>query len=254
MTAWLDGALVPTSSLPKRGGVAPFETMGARAGELPLWDDHLTRLHRAAERLALPFVVDARLRAMAQELLRGNGHHDDVLRLLLLPSGARVHTVMTTRARSPITTVRLLPTVVARPANAPPADLKAEPRSFHDLVRQQAQDGGADDGLIVAPDGRVLEASYGTLWLRRNGRWCTPPLDGAVLPGVGRARLLAAAAAAGVAIDERPLGLGDLHAAEALAHGNAVYGPRAACLVGQAPAVAFVDSELGALWRRATAG
>lgn len=249
MNCWLDGRSVPSSAIPVRTGTAPFETMGARAAEVPLWERHLARLRDSAARLGLPFTPAPELRSQAQELLRGNGHHDGVLRLLLLPSGSAVHTVLTTRARSPITRMQLLPTVVPRPADAPPGDCKAEPRAFYEAVRQQAQDGGADDGIVVGSDGAVLEASFGTLWLRLQGRWVTPALDGRVLPGIGRALLLAAAARRGLHIEERLCDLGDLHRAEALAHGNAVYGPRPASLCGTAPAVAIVDSELGALWR-----
>lgn len=254
MTTWIDGALVGEQRLPQRTGVAPFETIGARSGALPLWDLHWARLGASAARLGLPLPPAAGLRAAAGELLRVDGHADGVLRLLLLPGAARVHTVMTARARSPLTALRLLPTVVAPLPDAPPGDLKAEPRRFYDLVRQQAQDGGADDGLVVAADGSVLEAALGNLWLRRDGAWITPALDGRVLPGIARGLLLAGLRARGVAVVERRCVLDDLHAAEALAHSNAVHGPRPACLAGGRPAVAIVDSELGAVWAAATAG
>lgn len=252
MTSWVDGKLVGAGALPQRTGIAPFETMGAKDGAIALWDRHLARLAAAAARLGLPFAPDATLRAAAGEVLRGNGHTDGVLRLSLVPDKNGVHTVMASRGRSPVKTVKLLPSVVARPANAPPADLKAEPRTFHDAVLQQAQDGGADDGIVVDRDGALLETALGNLWLRRDGGWLTPALDGRVLPGIARALLLAAARAAGTPVTERVCTLEDLHAAEALAHSNAVYGPRAACLAGEPPAAAIVDKELGTLWRRAT--
>ena len=52
-------------------------------------------------------------------------------------------------------------------------------------------------------------------------------------------------------MEERSLSLADLHRAEAVAHGNAVHGPRPACLVGEQAASELVDEELGGLWRRA---
>lgn len=253
MTAWLDGRMVPESALPRRVGTAPFETMGARQAELPLWDLHLARLQQAATRLGLPFAAAPAWRAAASELLRGNGHGDAILRLSLVPTGAAVHPVMVTRARSPIRVVQLLPTIVERPADAPPGDLKAEPRAYYDAVRQQAQDGGADDGLVIDPDGAVLEAALGNLWLRLDGVWVTPALDGRVLPGIARGLLLAAAARRGQAFAERRCDLADLHRASALAHSNAVHGPRPATLVGQPAAVEIVDRELGPLWHAASA-
>lgn len=228
----------------------PFETMGARGAEAPLWPRHLARLSSAAARLDLAFTPTPQLRAAATEVLLKNGHADDVLRLSLVPSQARVQVVLSSRSRSPVRVVKLTPTLVERPEGAPPADVKAEPRRFYDEVRQQAQDEEADDGIVVGVDGAVLEAAFGNLWLRLNGSWVTPGLDGRVLPGIGRAVLLEQAAAAGVPCVERAVTLADLHAAEALAHSNAVYGPRPACLLGQRAAVALVEQELCALWRR----
>jgi branched-subunit amino acid aminotransferase/4-amino-4-deoxychorismate lyase len=249
MTAWVEGVTVADGELPRRVGVAPFETMGAAHGRVPLWSDHVARLAAAAARLQLTAPSFAGLPAAAATLLQQNGHGDGVLRLALVPTAAGVVRVMTTRARSPVKVVQLLPTVVARPDAAPPGDLKAEPRGYYDLVRQQAQDGGADDGIVVARDGAVLETALGNLWLRLEGGWVTPALDGRVLPGIARARLLAAARGAGRPIAERRCELGDLHRATALAHSNAVHGVRPACLVGAAAAVAFVDSELAPLWQ-----
>ncbi|MBL8729142.1 MAG: aminotransferase class IV [Planctomycetes bacterium] len=255
MTAWLDGALVADAMAPRATSAAPgpFETMGARRGEIASWDLHLARIGAAARRLGLPFVPDAKLRAAATELLLHNGHGDDVLRLSLVPAAGGAHTVLVSRARGPaLHVVRLLPTVVEPPANEPPRDLKLWPRPFYDAVRQQAQDGAADDGIVVAPDGAVLETAVGNLWLRLDGVWTTPPLDGRVLPGIARAQVLAAARAQGLPVAERRCDLADLHRAEALAHSNAVFGPRPAALLGvPLPTVPYVDTELWPLWRAA---
>ena len=50
-------------------------------------------------------------------------------------------------------------------------------------------------------------------------------------------------------MEERAVTLADLHRATALAHSNAVYGPRPAALLGERVSVEIVDTELGALWR-----
>lgn len=253
MTIWIDGKFLGGTSVPRSHAIAPFETMGAHLGQLPLWERHIARLSAAARRLGLPFAATPELRAAAASLLLHNGHADGVLRLALVPAAdGSVATVMASRARSPVTVVKLLPTVVERPVDAPPGDLKAEPRRFWDLVLQQAQDGGADDGIVVDTDGALLECATGNLWFLVDGVWVTPALDGRVLPGVARALLLEAAARAGVAVAARRCGFDDLHRAAALAHSNAVYGPRPACLVDGEAAVALVHEQLGALWRLVT--
>lgn len=254
MTAWVDGRIVADGALPRRAGVAPFETMGARVGELPLWDRHLARLRGSVARLGLAWREPVGLRAAASELLRANDRADGVLRLAVVPTAAGVSTVVVVRARSPVKVVQLLPTVVERPSAAPPGDLKAEPRRYYDAVRQQAQDGQADDGLVLASDGALLETALGNLWLFVAGQWLTPALDGRVLPGVARALLCAGLRARGIAVDERVCDLGDLHRAEALAVSNAVHGPRPACLVGQPANAAPTARDLQPIWRTAFGG
>ena len=255
MTIWIDGELLGGTDVPRSKAIAPFETMAAHDGLLPLWAEHMQRLAQSAQRLGLDFTATPELRAAASDVMLKNGHTNDIVRLCLVPNddgekNARV--VIASRKRSPIKVVKLLPTVVEREAGLPPADMKAEPRRFYDQVLQQAQDGEADDCIVVAEDGALLETGLGNLWLRLAGTWCTPPLDGRVLPGIARAQLLAQARLQGVGVEERALTLADLHQAEAVAQSNAVYGPRPACLVGEVAAAEIVDTELGALWRAAT--
>lgn len=256
MTIWVDGQLLGGTDVPRSKHIAPFETMGANDAGVPLWPRHIARLTATCERLGLPFAATAELRAAGAEVLLKNGHADGVLRLAVVPrdDGGAAQVVLASRARSPIRTVKLLPTVVERPDDAPPADIKAEPRRFYDAVRQQAQDGEADDGIVVAKDGALLETAWGNLWALLAGTWVTPPLDGRVLPGIARALLLEQAARTGLATEERELTLADLHGAEALAHSNAVYGPRPACLVGEKAAVEIVDTQLVPLWQAGLSG
>ncbi len=53
---------------------------------------------------------------------------------------------------------------------------------------------GADDALLVASDGTVLEAPTANVWWREGGTLVTPSLDLPILAGVTRALLLESAA------------------------------------------------------------
>ena len=44
--------------------------------------------------------------------------------------------------------------------------------------------------LLVDLDGEVLEAAHANVWIREGSTLVTPPLDGRLLPGTVRARLL----------------------------------------------------------------
>jgi para-aminobenzoate synthetase/4-amino-4-deoxychorismate lyase len=258
MKQWVDGALVDLpAGLPADGGapvrgdapLAPFETMRATGRALPLLRRHLARLGAAAARLGLPCAEPAGLEAAALDLLARNGHARGAVRLCLRPSAGRAQWELTTRAVPPSLPVLLLPCIARRPAGAPPADLKAEPRAFQDGVLAEARAGGADDGIVLGVRGEVLETATANLWLLLDGTWVTPPLDGRILPGIARALVLERASRCGIAVGERPCDLADLHRARALCTTNAVHGPRAAALPGAA--VAEPDSRLASLWRDA---
>ena len=128
MTVWVDGELRGGDAVPRGDGFAPFETMGARGAEVPLWARHLERLGASAARLGIGFDAAPALRAAAAEVLLKNGHADHVLRLSLVPEGPRAQVVLSSRRRSPIRVVKLLPTILERPDGAPPAVFTAARR------------------------------------------------------------------------------------------------------------------------------
>ena len=63
-------------------------------------------------------------------------------------------------------------------------------------------------------DGAVLEASRANLFAVRDGALLTPPLDGRILPGITRGRVIEAAESSGVAVREESLSREDLLAAD----------------------------------------
>jgi para-aminobenzoate synthetase / 4-amino-4-deoxychorismate lyase len=68
--------------------------------------------------------------------------------------------------------------------------------------------------LIVDSSGTALEASRANIFVVRDGALFTPPLDGRILPGVTRARVLEIAASLGVGAQEEELGHEDLLASD----------------------------------------
>lgn len=86
------------------------------------------------------------------------------------------------------------------------------------LARRRAIAAGADDALLVDQDDRLLESSLANVALRVGDDVLTPPADGRILPGIGRARMLEAGAHA------RVLTLREAHAADAVLLVSAVRG------------------------------
>jgi para-aminobenzoate synthetase / 4-amino-4-deoxychorismate lyase len=61
--------------------------------------------------------------------------------------------------------------------------------------------------LIVDLDGQVLEAAAANVLIVEGATVVTPPLDGRLLPGAVRARVLAAAPSVGLGASEEPITL-----------------------------------------------
>ena len=78
------------------------------------------------------------------------------------------------------------------------------------LKRAEAIGPATSAPLLVTEEGEVLEASRGNVFAVRDGRLLTPPLDGRILPGVTRARVIEIAAELEIEVEEAPIGLGEM--------------------------------------------
>lgn len=58
------------------------------------------------------------------------------------------------------------------------------------LALQQAKTLGFQEAILVDSQGNWLETSTGNLWGWKQGIWYTPPLEGQILPGIGRSQLI----------------------------------------------------------------
>jgi para-aminobenzoate synthetase / 4-amino-4-deoxychorismate lyase len=79
-------------------------------------------------------------------------------------------------------------------------------------VLERAEAMGPTGGvpLLVSEQGEALEASRGNIFAVGDGRLLTSPLDGRILPGVARARVLEIAEGMGIEVAEEPLELSEI--------------------------------------------
>jgi para-aminobenzoate synthetase/4-amino-4-deoxychorismate lyase len=85
--------------------------------------------------------------------------------------------------------------------------------------------------LLVYLNGEVLEAAHANVWIREGTTLVTPPLDGRLLPGTVRARLLAQPPHGHTAREE-PVTLERAAAADALLLSSALRGLHPAAPAG----------------------
>jgi para-aminobenzoate synthetase / 4-amino-4-deoxychorismate lyase len=99
---------------------------------------------------------------------------------------------------------------------------KTTERARYAIAWQQASQRGFDDVLFVNERGEVTEGAISNVFIEKDGRWSTPPIECGLLGGVYRRHLLETRPE----IEERVLAPDDLRAADAIYLTNAVRGLR----------------------------
>jgi para-aminobenzoate synthetase/4-amino-4-deoxychorismate lyase len=194
-----------------------LETMRLEAGAVALLDRHLDRLSRSAAFFG--YALDAAaVRDAVEAAARGLPPEPHRLRLTLDRAGHA------STAATPLADLPPIRTVARCRApgglSGPFGRHKTTERALYAPALASAAAAGADEALLVDRRGLLVEATRASVWVRRDGRLLTPPLDRAGLPGVMRAHLLATRTDAVVApIEAASLGEGD-----ALFLSNAVRG------------------------------
>ena len=90
------------------------------------------------------------------------------------------------------------------------AQLKAMTVMQSYLAQRAATAAGADDAILVDDEGRIFEGATSNMFIVRGGGLVTPPAEGAILPGVLRAKVEQLAEAHGVTVVEAFARVADL--------------------------------------------
>jgi para-aminobenzoate synthetase/4-amino-4-deoxychorismate lyase len=192
------------------------------AGSYPLLELHLDRLEDSAKYFDFPCdraEVKAALEACGSEFAIGVPHK---VRLLLHRAGGFeiADEILVPAGENRIGRVRIA-TERTDPMNRMLYH-KTTHRPIYSREFEQATRDGFDDALFLNLRGEVTEGAISNVFVEKNGRWCTPPVECGLLPGVYRRHLLETRPE----IEERVLFMGDLRTADAIYLTNAVRGLR----------------------------
>jgi para-aminobenzoate synthetase / 4-amino-4-deoxychorismate lyase len=190
----------------------------------PLLELHLDRLEDSAVYLAFPFDRNETRTALETHAADLSPHSHKV-RLLLNPNGGlSISSEPLPEPSSEPLRIRI---------GAEPTDPQ-DPMLFHKTTHrplyaqafQAALEAGYDDVLFLNQRGEVTESAIHNIFIEKDGRLLTPPIDCGLLPGVHRRHILSTQPNA----EERVLTIADLRAAHAIYLTNAVRGPRPAVI------------------------
>jgi len=188
-----------------------FETVLVLGGRPVQWRRHRERLESSC-RLLYGAGTGAGLDRRVAELAAG--HREARLKVVAHPAGRG--TVVVAESVAPL-----------RPERTPGAPIIAPVRVCAGYGRHKLLDRGwlerveasvppGRRALLVTAGGAVLETTRANVFALRGGTLTTPPLDGAILPGVTRAMLLEQARECGIVTREERLTLDELEQADAV--------------------------------------
>lgn len=208
-----------------------FETIRFSGACAPLWDWHMQRLLLGCARLGLPAPDPAVVLRRARRL--AGTHPQSVIKLILSAgSGPRgyarpqpLHPRMLAFASPFVESApRLLHLrwcqthLALQPALA---GIKHLNRLEQVLARAEWSETAIDEGLMLDTGEHVVAATAANLFVRKDGRWLTPPVDACGIAGVGRRWLINEVSAI-----EAPLDVAAVETAQACVLTNALHGPR----------------------------
>jgi branched-chain amino acid aminotransferase len=191
--ASVDGTIVATAEatipLADDGlyrGDGVFEVIRVYAGRPYALDEHLDRLERSAAAIDLP-VAREPLEREIEALLAEFGDADAQLRLIITRGGRRIAATEALPATGDTVTlarVEYSPTIILTGVKS-----LSYGANMHATRIAQAQ--GADEALLVRPDGIVLEPPTSTIfWAAADGPLRTPALSAGILDSITRRRIL----------------------------------------------------------------
>jgi branched-chain amino acid aminotransferase len=210
--ASVDGRISPTAeaTIPLRDdglyrGDGAFEVIRLYQGKPFALGDHLDRLERSAAAIQLDFDRAALEREIG-ELLGTAGEADGQLRLIVTRGGRRIAATEPLPSHAEtlrIATVTYSPSVILN-------GVKSLSYAANMQATRLAEAQGADEAVLVQPDGTVLEPPTSSIfWVSPQGTLRTPALDNGVLESITRDRLVKA-----LDVEEGAWPVADLRAAQ----------------------------------------
>jgi branched-chain amino acid aminotransferase len=210
--ASVDGVVTPTAeaTVPMKDdglyrGDGAFEVIRLYDGRPFALGDHIDRLQRSAAAIELEF-DRATLQREIEALIAAAGQPDSQLRLIVTRGGRRIAAIEPVPDHAKtlrVATVTYNPTVILN-------GVKSLSYAANMQSTRLAKSQGADEAILVQPDGTVLEPPTSSVfWVSPGGGLRTPALDVGVLESITRDRLVRA-----LDVEEGAWPVADLRAAQ----------------------------------------
>lgn len=234
-----EGAGVAADDRGLQYGDGLFETMTAVDGEIRHFELHMMRLQASCIRLEIPMPSVDHIAADCRRVLEGLG--SATVKLIVTrgpgprgyappedPTVTRIVTAASSHAHEQ-QSARPLVAQVCRTRlalNEQFAGMKHLNRLEQVMASAELRDTGADEGLMLAMDGRLVCGTSANVFIARDGRLLTPAIRDCGVAGIMRQVVLRAAVTIDMPVEITDLDLDDLAGADEVFMTNAIRGIR----------------------------
>jgi branched-subunit amino acid aminotransferase/4-amino-4-deoxychorismate lyase len=180
-------------------GRSVFETVHVYGGRPFRLDEHLARLAASAGHVRLPPPDAEECRRLAEDVIGACGHERDLALRVYWTGRTLVATASPIDPELEDLRARGLRLAVIRWSTGALSSAKSMSYAENVGAQDAAVAAGADDALLVAHAGTVLEAPTANVFWREGERLLTPSLELPILAGVTRAAMIELA---GTAVEE----------------------------------------------------
>jgi branched-subunit amino acid aminotransferase/4-amino-4-deoxychorismate lyase len=203
-------ATIPVTDRALTHGLGLYETLKLVGGVPVFFEEHVARLELGLAELGLERPCGrSDLAAQICRLSRANDVLDGACRVLVTagpPDAGPSLLIQTDERVFPDRPLRVISYLGVRVR----AELKAMTVMQSFLAQRAATLAGADDAVLVDDVGRIFEGATSNMFLARDGGLVTPPAEGAILPGVLRAKVEELAGKNGIRVIEAYARVADL--------------------------------------------
>jgi len=217
-------ATLPATDRALTHGLGLYETLKLVGGVPVFFAEHVARLDLGLEELGLERPCSsAEMAAQICRLSAAADVPDGACRVLVTagpPHGKPGLLIQTDRRQFPARPLR----VISYPGVRVRAQLKAMTVMQSYLAQRAATAAGADDAILVDDEGHMFEGATSNMFLVRGGGLVTPPAEGAILPGVLRAKVEELAGAHDIPVVEAFARVSDLRPDDAMLLTSSVRG------------------------------
>ena len=213
-------------------GDGVFEGIRVYGGRVFLMSQHIERLYESARAIRLDIAMSIEeMKAATRETVAANNITDGYIRLIITRGGNQLglNPFMTTDSQTIIIadTIKLYPDehytnglklITASTIRNHPAALSPRIKSLNYLnnvlAKIEAIDAGCLEAVMLNHKGEVAECTGDNLFLVKNGKLLTPPLDAGILEGITRNTVIMLAEQAGLNVSQTALTRHDIYTAD----------------------------------------